>query len=376
MGAVTARAAADESCEAVDADSSVSVDGCTRNLIEQFGDDGGWIEREMKAGTCPQSSKAYSAAESVYGKVLADAWLLLTVLAVASLWTWAAAETIWCDIVLRGIMQCRKAKSFSLARLHSLPPWLQACFKRREDGKAECTMHDLRDDVRAAGLPVPSDHERHQLSPWRDAAFDLEGSTLGPLQKEEVRNTLRKWAKAHNVSTQGGKGQVHKLLWDTVHAGQAMPQEEVVATGSSPSDLEAASGALRLHADVNDDRGMHTHVKELRDVLFGGAWLTADVPPSATCPRPPQHYCCFVRPHLESFRAPPTSGELVGQSVVVFFNIALLLLVFVTQRCRIHQPAAWLFFMVYAVYVLYQVGWAPSTAPSRPSASATSASER
>ena len=61
-------------------------------------------------------------------------------------------------------------------------------------------------------------------------------------------------------------------------------------------------------------------------------------------------------PHLETFRPPPVSGSLVGTSIVVFFNILLLLLTFATWRCRIPKLPAYGFFVVYAMYVLYQVG--------------------
>ena len=280
VGAVAAKAAADETVVEVTDTSKVSVDGCTREVAAAFGEDGSWIARELEAGTVPRTAAVLAAALNVYGKARADLWLAVVVAAVASLWLWAAAETFWCDIVLRGIMLCRAAKSFPLSRMHSLPPWLQPRFCKREDGRVECTLHDLREDVRAAGFPVPTDAERHKLSPWRDAAFDLEGSELGELASEEVRNIMRSWAKARSLPQNGGLGQLKKLLWETVHKGQAMPTASgSTLTGSSPGDMEAASGALRLHADLNDADMMHTHVKEVRDVQFGGAWLTVDVRP-------------------------------------------------------------------------------------------------
>ena len=52
----------------------------------------------------------------------------------------------------------------------------------------------------------------------------------------------------------------------------------------------------------------------------------------------------------------PRSGSLHGTAVVVFFNILLLLCTFASSRCRIPKPAAYVYFVVYGVYVLYQVG--------------------
>ena len=60
-------------------------------------------------------------------------------------------------------------------------------------------------------------------------------------------------------------------------------------------------------------------------------------------------------PHLETFRPPPVSGSLAGTSIVVFFNLLLLLLTFGFWRCSIPKLPAYGFFVVYAMYVLYQV---------------------
>ena len=61
-------------------------------------------------------------------------------------------------------------------------------------------------------------------------------------------------------------------------------------------------------------------------------------------------------PHLPTYSLPPRSGQLVGTSVVVFFNLLLLLLTFITSRGAVPKPAAYGYFLVYLLYVMYQVG--------------------
>lgn len=61
-------------------------------------------------------------------------------------------------------------------------------------------------------------------------------------------------------------------------------------------------------------------------------------------------------PRLQGYTTPPRSGSLHGTAVVVFFNILLLLCTFASSRCRIPKPAAYVYFGMYGVYVLYQVG--------------------
>lgn len=68
-------------------------------------------------------------------------------------------------------------------------------------------------------------------------------------------------------------------------------------------------------------------------------------------------------PQREGYHAPARSGQLVGTSLVVFLNILLLLATFATQNCRIPKFAAWLFFAVYLVYVLYEVAGAYDAVP-------------
>ena len=64
-------------------------------------------------------------------------------------------------------------------------------------------------------------------------------------------------------------------------------------------------------------------------------------------------YAC---PRLPGYQPPPRSGTLAGTSVVVYFNILLLLLTFTTSSCRVPKRAAFVYLLVYTLYVLYQVG--------------------
>ena len=61
-------------------------------------------------------------------------------------------------------------------------------------------------------------------------------------------------------------------------------------------------------------------------------------------------------PHLVDYQTPRKSGSLVGTSIVVFFNIALLMVTFLTSSCRIPKLSAYVFFAVYTMFVIYQVG--------------------
>ena len=68
-------------------------------------------------------------------------------------------------------------------------------------------------------------------------------------------------------------------------------------------------------------------------------------------------------PHLPGFKPPPVSGSLNGTALVVFLNILLLLVTFVLASCGIPKHAAYVFFLVYAMYLFYEVcgnyGWLP-----------------
>jgi len=61
-------------------------------------------------------------------------------------------------------------------------------------------------------------------------------------------------------------------------------------------------------------------------------------------------------PHLDRFRPPDASGSLAGTSVIVFVCIGVLLLTFVGQKCRISRLAAGTYFLLYLLYLLYEVG--------------------
>ena len=85
-----------------------------------------------------------------------------------------------------------------------------------------------------------------------------------------------------------------------------------------------------------------------------GAFFRPSFASCAGCYMPSgfEHAC----PHLEAYQPPRQSGSLQGTSVVVFFNILLLLITFTMYSCRIPKQAAYVFFVVYSIYVVYQVG--------------------
>ena len=55
---------------------------------------------------------------------------------------------------------------------------------------------------------------------------------------------------------------------------------------------------------------------------------------------------------------PPQSGSLDGTAIVVFVNIRLLIVTFATRDCRIPKAAAYGYFVVYGLYVVYEVAGA------------------
>ena len=267
----------------LDADAHVSLDGCIRHLIDRLGDDGSWIKRELDANSCPRSAAALAEVEAQLGATIAEAWKSVTTAAVKSIWTWAAAETIFCDIGLRGVLELRVPKDFSLARVHALPPWVQPRVTRLADGRLQASkLHDLRDDLRALGLTVPSDEERHTLSAWRDAVYDQAGESLiEPMlgAGDKRRSLLQRWFRSHELAMPKAKS---KLALETamrahVNTGQVSGSAAVrtANAGRSAGDELLRRCALRLHCDTNDK--YHTHIMEVRSPGMGDARLTLDV---------------------------------------------------------------------------------------------------
>ena len=60
-------------------------------------------------------------------------------------------------------------------------------------------------------------------------------------------------------------------------------------------------------------------------------------------------------PHLASYVAPHRSGTLVGASIVAFFSLLLVVTTLALSKCSVPRPAAYLFFAIYAAFLLYEV---------------------
>ena len=210
-------------------------------------------------------------------------WLALTVAALHSRMTPAMAETYWCDIVLRGLLRCRVPKSFSLLRMHALPPWVVPRFTLGADGLTHVALYDLREVLRAAGREVPTDDERHALSAWANAVYDQPNEPLGAFaEKNDHLNLLRRWYAnnvARNVTGLAAVSTLGKAIWSHVMDGRLKAHKDNKACdeAKSPGDMIAERGALRLHTDLKDYGLGWTHIEEWRDHLLKDAFLTVDV---------------------------------------------------------------------------------------------------
>ena len=265
-------------------DAAVSVDGMVRALSELLGDDGSWIDASLAAGRCPESAQAFAAAATLAGEQVAGAWRTVTRAAVHTLWAWAPAETPFCDTLLRVILRVRKPKAFSLLKRHALAPWQQPRYARRADGKLNVTLHDLRDDVRAAGLTVPSDEQRHMLSAWREAPLDHDAHGLLD-DRDRLRHRLSAWAAKQPdlaLPATTAKAALVQAAWDHVHrhcVRTARQQGGGAAPGGARSEgdlLRAGATSLRLHADISDSAVMASFIQELRDAEVENGLLVMD----------------------------------------------------------------------------------------------------
>ena len=160
---------------------------------------------------------------------------------------------------------------------------MQPRVTRLADGRLQASkLHDLRDDLRALGLTVPSDEERHTLSAWRDAVYDQAGESLiEPMlgAGDKRRSLLQRWFRSHELAMPKAKC---KLALETamrahVNAGQVSGSAAVrtANAGRSAGDELLRRCALRLHCDTNDK--YHTHIMEVRSPGMGDARLTLDV---------------------------------------------------------------------------------------------------
>lgn len=140
---------------------------------------------------------------------------------------------------------------------------------------------DLRDVVREHGLVPPSDEERHTLSSWGEAVYDVAGEPLLFSSPSLARSKLLTWCRSHLGTTKFSTAATAMRKAAMAHVHRHCPVLEgaaqSVVRAESAGDKAAKTSALRLHCDTSDYELSFTSIQELRDVRLGGGRLTMDV---------------------------------------------------------------------------------------------------
>jgi hypothetical protein len=97
--------------------------------MQNYLDGGSWVGRLLESGNAPSAKAAFDDV-AARDPLRAELWRHITTKALATYWPEAAAETIGCDILHRGIYCTAQPKPFGLRNLHALGPKTVAQFER------------------------------------------------------------------------------------------------------------------------------------------------------------------------------------------------------------------------------------------------------
>ena len=257
----------------------VSPVDCVREAQAWLGaDESWWLDGLEDDGWCPICRQALAAVTPTEAVV----WKAVTQAALATKDPAWYVETDFCDLVHRVIEITTKPKPFSLLRHHALPAWVVINFERTSTGLLVPKQVDLRVMVQKAFGSLPSDIERHLLTPWKHAPYDRPGAGF------VVPAAAEKKALTDFIATMSG-GRDASLSSSVVALRNRAIQLRGVdnnttdtTAGKSCDEIPNASSAvsLRQHTDRYDDLLGITQIAVVQTDGTHGGRFSADVPQS------------------------------------------------------------------------------------------------
>ena len=257
----------------------VSPADCVREAQAWLGtDETWWLDGLASGGWCPICRQALDAVSPAKAAL----WKSVTQAALATEDPAWYVETDFCDLVHRVMEVTTKPKPFSLLRHHALPAWVIVNFNRTTTGLLRPTQVDLRVVVRQALGGLPSDTERHLVTPWKHAPYDRANAAF------VMSATAEKAALKDFIATTGGdsiaslSSSVVKLRQRAVQLREMDSDETETAVTTSSDQVANASSAmsLRQHTDRFDDLLGITQIVVVQTAGADGGRFCADVPQS------------------------------------------------------------------------------------------------
>lgn len=257
----------------------VSPVDCVREAQAWLGsDESWWLDGLADGEWCPLCRQALDAVRPSDAAL----WKSVTQTALATEDPAWYVETDFCDLVHRVLEITTVPKPFSLLRHHALPAWVIVNFERMSTGLLAPKLVDLRLIVQDTLGVLPSDSERHLLTPWKNAPYDREKAAFvipAPAEKAALRDFIATTSGDQLSTLPSSLPALRKRALQL--RGVDNVRSDITA-GLSTDDVATASStvSLRLHTDRLDDLLGITHVTVVQSNDTSGGRFCADVPQS------------------------------------------------------------------------------------------------